>query len=254
MCAPGVVTSGVSFHLTVVPLGAFFLSTLASASGTVPLSTVCGSGVGLNFVIIDLTVIVTCVLLLLLALSVTWIVTLYDCSLVPTGNFVTSWTPFLNLIVLVVSSYVKKFGNPVTVVDLTPLPPELSILVTFISGNVLSNAIKSQFCLSLDVWIVGFVTSLTSSGIVTVSVVSSRYVTVALIILLPYSAVLIVPTGVTDFTLLLPLLLIVTAAFRSLFVTEPFWFLTILFPVGAYSSLNLRTLTVTFTVSFELSG
>ena len=149
------------------------------------MSTVCGSGAGLNFVIIDLTVIVTCILLLLLALSVTWIVTLYDCSLVPTGNFVTSWTPFLNLIVLVASSYVKKFGNPVTVVDLTPLPPGLSVVVTFIEGNVLSSAIKSQFCLSVGVWIVGFVTSLTFNGIVTSFTVPSLKVTVALIIWSP---------------------------------------------------------------------
>ena len=218
------------------------------------MSTVCGSGAGLNFVIIDLTVIVTCILLLLLALSVTVIVILWVCTSVPSGNFVTSWTPFLNLIVLVASSYVKKFGNPVTVVDLTPLPPELSVLVTFISGNVLSNAINSQFCLSVGVWIVGFVTSLTSSGIVTESVVSSRYVTVALIVLLPYSAVLIVPTGVTDFTLLLPLLLIVTADFNSSFDTDSFWFLVILVALGSYSTSNLRTFTVTFTVSFEPSG
>ena len=138
------------------------------------MSTVCGSGAGLNFVIIDLTVIVTCILLLLLALSVTWIVTLYDCSLVPTGNFVTSWTPFLNLIVLVASSYVKKFGNPVTVVDLTPVPPLLSTEDTVIEGNVLSNVIKSQFCLSLGDWIVGAVTSFTSNGISTGSVVLSK--------------------------------------------------------------------------------
>ena len=179
---------------------------------------------------------------------------LWVCPSVPSGNFVTSWTPFLNLIVLVASSYIRKFGNPVTVVDLMPLPPGLSVAATLISGNVLSSAIKSQFCLSVGVWIVGFVTSFTSSGIVTESVVSSRYVTVALIVLFPNSAVLIVPTGVTDFTLLLPLLLIVTAAFSSSFVTDSFWFFTILVPVGSYSSANLRTLTVTFTVSFESSG
>ena len=121
-----------------------------------------------------MTVIVTCALLLLLALSVTVIVILWVCTFVPSGNFVTSWTPFLNLIVLVASSYVKKLGNPVTVVDLMPLPPGLSVAATLISGTVLSNAIKSQFCLSVGVWIVGFVTSLTSSGIVTESVVSSR--------------------------------------------------------------------------------
>ena len=138
------------------------------------MSTVCGSGAGLNFVIIDLTVIVTCILLLLLALSVTVIVILWVCTSVPSGNFVTSWTPFLNLIVLVALSYTKKSGKPVTVVDLTPLPPGLSVLVTLISGSVLSKAIKSQFCLSVGVWIVGAVTSFTSKGMSTGSVVLSK--------------------------------------------------------------------------------
>ena len=78
--------------------------------------------------------------------------------------------------------------------------------------------------------------------------------TVALIVLFPNSAVLIVPTGVTDLTLLLPLLLIVTAAFKSSFVTAVFCSLVIFVPVGAYSSANLRTFTVTFTVSFDPSG
>ena len=95
---------------------------------------------------------------------------------------------------------------------------------------------------------------MTSRGIVTVSVVSSRYVTVALIVLFPNLVVLISSTGVTDFTLLAPLLLTVTAAFNSSFDTKSFWFLTILVPVGSYSSLNLRTLTVTVTSSIESSG
>ena len=75
-----------------------------------------------------------------------------------------------------------------------------------------------------------------------------------MIVLFPNSAVLIVPTGVTDLTLLLPLLLIVTAAFKSSFVTAVFCSLVIFIPVGAYSSANLRTFTVTFTVSFDPSG
>ena len=107
---------------------------------------------------------------------------------------------------------------------------------------------------SVGAWIVGGVTSFTSSGIVTVSVVSSRYVTVALIVWSPEFIVLIVPTGVTDFTLLAPLLLIVTAAFNSSFDTKSFWFLTILVPVGSYSSLSFFTFTVTLTASFEPSG
>ena len=40
-------TTGVSFHAMVVPLGKPVLSTLSSAFGTVPLSTVCGFGCGL---------------------------------------------------------------------------------------------------------------------------------------------------------------------------------------------------------------
>ena len=44
---PGVFTTGVSFHAMVVPLGKPVLSTLSSAFGTVPLSTVCGFGCGL---------------------------------------------------------------------------------------------------------------------------------------------------------------------------------------------------------------
>ena len=65
-------------------------------------------------------------------------------------------------------------------------------------------------------------TSFTSSGIDTGSVVPSRYITVAFIVCVPAFVVLIFPTGVTDLTLLLPLLLIVTAAFKSSFDTVPF--------------------------------
>ena len=213
-----------------------------------------GFAVASYFVVIDFTVIVTCVLLLLFALSTTLIVILCVCSSVPSGNFGTSWISFLNLIVLVASSYSKKSGNPVTVVDLIPLPPALSSDVTLIGGNVLSSAIKSQLWFSIGIWIVGAITSFTSSGIVTVSVVSSRYVTVTLIVWFPEFVVLIVPTGVTDFTLLAPLLLIVTAALNSSFDTESFWFLTILVAVGSYSSLNFLTFTVTLTASFDPSG
>ena len=46
---------------------------------------------------------------------------------------------------LVASSYIKKSGKSVTVVDLTPLPPILSSDITFIGENALSNAIKSIF-------------------------------------------------------------------------------------------------------------
>ena len=50
---PGVFTTGVSFHVTLVPSGNPVLATLSSAFGTVPLSTVCGSGVGLFFSLIE---------------------------------------------------------------------------------------------------------------------------------------------------------------------------------------------------------
>ena len=45
--SPGVLTSGFVFHVTVVPSGKPVLSTLSSAFGTVPLSTVCAFGCGL---------------------------------------------------------------------------------------------------------------------------------------------------------------------------------------------------------------
>ena len=43
---PGVLTSGFVFHVTLVPSGKPVLSTLSSAFGTVPLSTVCAFGCG----------------------------------------------------------------------------------------------------------------------------------------------------------------------------------------------------------------
>ena len=49
----------------------------------------------------------------------------------------------------------------------------------------------------------------------------SKYVTVALIVCVPAFTVLI-EDPVTDFTLLLPLLFTLTAAFKSLFVTGTF--------------------------------
>ena len=118
--------------------------------------------------------IVTCVLVLFPALSSTSIVILCGCTSVPSGKLGTFVTPVLNLIVLVASSYTKKSGRPVTVVVLTPLPPALSSLVTAMFGSCPSTAIRSQFCLFVGAEIVGAVASLTSSGIVTGSVVSSR--------------------------------------------------------------------------------
>ena len=126
------------------------------------------------FVVIDFTIKVKCEVLLLFALSVTRIVVVYVWESVATGNLGTSWVPSLNLMVLVASSYVKKSGKSVTIVDWTPLPPALSLDVTFIGEKALSNAIKSTFWPFAGVWIVGGVTSFTSNGIFTVSVVSSR--------------------------------------------------------------------------------
>ena len=133
-----------------------------------------GLAVASYFVVIDFTVKVNCEVLLLFALSVTRIVAVCVWESVPTGNFGTSLVPSLNLMVLVASSYVKKSGKSVTIVDWTPLPPVLSSEVTLIGENALSNAIKSIFWPFVGVWIVGAVTSLTSNGIFTVSLVSSR--------------------------------------------------------------------------------
>ena len=133
-------------------------------------------------VVIDFTVIVTFVVASFPALSVTVIVTLCACTSVPSGKLGTCVTPVLNLIVLVTSSYAKKSGRFVTVVDLTPLPPVLSSLVTATFGFRPSTAIKSQFCPFVGVEIVGLVTSLTFNGIVTSFVVPSLKVTVALIV------------------------------------------------------------------------
>ena len=118
--------------------------------------------------------IVTFIGVLFPALSSTSIVTLCGCTSVPSGKLGTCVTPVLNLIVLVASSYVKKSGRPVTVVDLTPLPPALSSLVTAMFGSCPSTAIKSQFCPFVGDWIVGSVTSLTSKDMSTGSVVLSK--------------------------------------------------------------------------------
>ena len=129
--------------------------------------------------------IVTFVVVSFPALSTTVIVTLWDRTSVPTGKLGTWVTPVLNWIFLVDSLYSKKSGNPVTVVDLTPLPPALSSLVTAIFGSCPSTAIKFQFCPLVGVWIVGGVTSLTSRGIVTSCSEPSIYVTFACIVCSP---------------------------------------------------------------------
>ena len=164
----------------------------------------------------------------------------------------------MNLIVLVLSSYAKKSGRPVTVVVLTPLPPVLSSLVTAMFGSCPSTAIKSQFCPFVGAEIVGFVTSLTFSGIVTSFVVPSLKVTVASIFVSPYAAVLTCAFGSTFAILSIPLTfptfdVAVTLAFKSSFVTGVFWFTSINELVTSYSELNSFTVTFTVTVSFEPS-
>ena len=144
-----------------------------------------GFAVASYFVVIDFTVIVICVLVSFPALSITVIVTLWGSTSVPSDKLGTDVIPTLNWIILVASLYSKKSGKPVTVVDLTPLPPTLSSLVTAIFGFSPSTAIKSQFCPLLGVWIVGAVTSLTFNGIVTSFVVPSLKVTTALIVWSP---------------------------------------------------------------------
>ena len=180
------------------------------------------------------------------------------CTSVPSGKLGTCVTPSLNWTFLVDSLYSRKFGNPVTVVDLTPLPPALSSLVTAIFGFCPSTAIKSQFCPFVGAWIVGFVTSLTFNGIVTSFVVPSLKVTVASIFVSPYAAVLTCDFDSTFAILSVPLTfpsfdVAVTLAFKSSFVTGVFWFTSISVAVTLYSSLSLFTLTFTFTVSFEPS-
>ena len=138
-----------------------------------------GFAVASYLVVIDFTVIATFVVVSFPALSTTVIVTLWGCTSVPSGKLGTPDTPALNWIFLVDSLYSKKSGKPVTVVVLTPLPPVLSSLVTEISGFDPSTAIKSQFCPFVGDWIVGFVTSLTFSGMVTSFVVPSLKITVA---------------------------------------------------------------------------
>ena len=202
--------------------------------------------------------IVTFVVVSFPALSVTVIVTLCACTSVPSGRLGTCVTPFLNLIVLVASSYAKKSGRFVTVVDLTPLPPALSSLVTAIFGSCPSTAIKSQFCPFVGAWIVGLVTSLTFNGIVTFFVVPSLNVTVASIFVSPYAAVLTCAFASTFAILSVPVTfptfdIAVTFAFKSSFVTGVFWFTSINEPVTSYSELSSFTVTFTFTVSFEPS-
>ena len=210
------------------------------------------------FVVIDFTVIVTFVVVSLPALSATVIVTLCGSTSVPSDNFGTDVTPVLNWIILVASLYSKKFGNPITVIDLIPLPPALSSLVTAIFGFPPSTAIKFQFCPLVGVWIVGGVTSLTFNGIVTSCSEPSIYVTFAWIVWFPYNAVLI---GVFDSTFAifaLPLsscaLIALTTPFNISDVTSAFWFTSICVPVAVYSSLTFLTVTFTVTTSFDPSG
>ena len=170
-------TTGVSFHAIVVPLGIPVLSTLSSAFGTVPLSTVCGFGCGLYFPRIDETVIFTNFEVEFPALSLAVIVTPY--IILSDSIFDTSCTPSLKTIVPVDLSKVKNAGILFTSIVAIPLPFALSSASIFITGKVLSNAVISQFVFSAGVWIVGFVTSFIFNGIVTSCSEPSIYVTLA---------------------------------------------------------------------------
>ena len=77
------------------------------ASGTAPLSTVCRSGVGLFFSLIEYTVIFAVLSLTFPALSSARIVNENSFVDVPVGSFSTSCFPALNLIEFVVLSYSK---------------------------------------------------------------------------------------------------------------------------------------------------
>ena len=100
-------TTGVSFHATLVPLGKSVLSTLSSASGTVPLSTVWTFGSGVFFALIEEIVIFAVLSLIFPALSSARIVNENSCDGVPIGSFSTSCFPALNLIEFVFLSYSK---------------------------------------------------------------------------------------------------------------------------------------------------
>ena len=154
--------------------------------------------------------------------------------------------------------YSRKFGKPVTVVDLTPLPPVLSSLVTAIFGSCPSTAIKSQFCPFVGAWIVGFVTSLTFNWIVTSCSEPSIYVTFAWIVWFPYVAVLIAAFDSTFVIFALPFspctLVALTAPFNISDVTSSLWFTSICVPVAVNSSLTFLTVTFTVIISFEPSG
>ena len=170
-------TTGVSFHAIVVPLVKPVLSTLSSAFGTVPLSTVCGFGCGSYFPRIDQTVIFTKIDVEFPALSLAIIVT--PCIVLSDLIFGTSCTPSLKVIVPVDSSKVKNEGIFLTSIVAIPLPFALSSALIFITGKVLSNAVISQFLFSSGVKIAGSVTSFTFNGIVTSCSEPSIYVTFA---------------------------------------------------------------------------
>ena len=89
-------------------------------------------------------------------------------------NFGTSRSPSWKTMLLVALSYFKKLGKFIGTILFIPLPPGLSATATLIGGNVLSNAVISHVWPSVGVWIVGAITSFTSRGISTGSVVLSR--------------------------------------------------------------------------------
>ena len=248
-------TSGLVFHVTVVPSGKPVLFTLVSGSGTCPLSTSCAIAVGLYFPRIDETVIFTNFDVEFPALSLATIVTPY--ITLSESILGTSLTPSLNTIVPEAWSNVKNEGILFTSIVATPLPFALSFASIFIRGNVLSKAVISQFVFSAGAEIVGFVASFTFNGIVTSCSEPSIYVTFACIVWSPYASVLIGVLASTVAILAFPFspcaFVAVTAPFNISEVTDTFWFTSIGAPVTSYSELNSFTVTFTSTVSFEPS-
>ena len=249
-------TSGLVFHVTVVPSGKPVLVTLVSGSGTCPLSTSWGIPVGVYFPRIDETVIFTNFDVEFPALSLATIVTPY--ITLSESILGTSLTPSLNTIVPEAWSNVKNEGIFLTSIVAIPLPFALSPALIFIEGSILSKAVISQIVFSAGVWIVGSVTSFTFNGIVTSCSEPSTYVTFACIVWSPYASVLIGALASTVTILVFPFspcaFVAVTAPFNISGVTDTFWFTSICVPFAVKSSITFLTVTFTVTTSFEPSG
>ena len=107
--SPFSVVDGAPFFHSILVFGGnlSIFPMLFLASGSVPLSTVCWSGVGLFFSLIEYIVIFAVFSLIFPALSSTRIVSENSFDCIPIGSFSTSCLPALNLIEFVVLSYSK---------------------------------------------------------------------------------------------------------------------------------------------------